>query len=506
MNLADLTARYRDRRTARIVEIDAAGQRREVTHAELAEAVDERVDRLRAAGVGPGDVVGIRAGNSIDWVVWDLAVLARGAVLQAFGDETTVDAGFADRHGLALLVDGDRAHPTGRRPHPVGEIPPDLHSLVYSSGTSGTLKGLRISRAGTEYVINRFVDAFGITAADRHLIFLPLANYQQRLSVYCCLWVGADLVLAPYQRVFAAIRQERPTFVIAPPVFYDAARQLHARGAAGTPLPEFLGGRMRFMITGMAPISRATLDAFWAGGVPLLEAYGMTESGMIAWNTADAHRVGTVGRLIDPDAVEFRPDGELLIRRPAPLSLGYFDVPADVAGETFRPDGTIVTGDYGRLDADGFLTLVGRKKDVITLGNGRKVHPAEIEAHFTGVPGVADLIVVPTRSHRLGAIVTPSADTPEQRRAVRDGVERVNAGLASHERLAAVVFSATPLRGDPRFLTANLKLSRTAAADWFADHVGADDPADDPAAGPAQGAAAGPARVAVDAPARAGSA
>ncbi|NBE79817.1 AMP-binding protein [Micromonospora rubida] len=474
MNLAELTARYRHRETARIVEIDTGGGRRELTHAELGVAVEDRARWLRDAGVGAGRRIGIRASNSIDWVTWDLAALAVGAVVQAFPDETEIDdrAAFAARHGLAVLVDGDAVHRAEPAP-PAEEVPGDLHSLVYSSGTSGALKGLRISRAGTEYVINRFVDSFAVTPADRHLIFLPLANYQQRLSVYCCLWVGADLVLSPYQRVFAAIRQERPTFVIAPPVFYDTVLQLHARTAAGTPLGEFLGGRIRFMITGMAPISRATLDGFRAAGVRLLEAYGMTESGMIAWNTEDAQRVGTVGRLIDPDAVTFLPDGELLIHRPAPLSLGYFDVEPAVAAQTFRPDGAIVTGDYGRLDPDGFLTLVGRKKDVITLGNGRKVHPAEIEGLFAGVPGIADLIVVSTPAQRLGAIVTPVVDGDGERAAIRDGVARVNERLDGHQRISGVAFSAEPLRSDRRFLTANMKLSRTAAADWFAGQADA---------------------------------
>ena len=499
MRFAELTDRYTGNTRAVLVEIDAAGARREITHAALGELVATRTAELAAAGVRPGHVVGIRARNGVDWVAWDLAVTAAGAVLHAFPDETDLGdpAAFLTRHGLALLVTDDEnalangsviapdgsPPPGSALPHtPAGLVPnPDLHSLVHSSGTSGRLKGLMVSASGTEYVITRFIDSFGVDAADRHLIFLPLANFQQRLSVYCCLWTGADLVLTPYQRVFATLRAERPTFVIGPPVFYDTMLALVAK--SGMSLVEFLGGAIRFLITGMAPIRRDTLTAFGDAGVRLLEAYGLTESGMIAWNTPQEHRPGTVGRLIDPNAVRFRQDGELLIDRPAPLSLGYFDTDVDTAGEVFLPDGSIATGDHGSLDDDGYLTLLGRKKDVIALGSGRKVHPAEIEATFAGVPGVADLVVVPTpATNRLGAIITPSAPADRELRAViRRGVEDVNRTVEVFRRVSAVLFSDEPLRGNARFMTANMKLSRPAAAAYFADSV-----ADSVSPGPAE--------------------
>lgn len=482
MRLAELAERYGRDKSALVVEIDGAGKRRALTHAELADLVQARARQLTEAGVRAGQLIGIRAKNSADWVSWDLAANEIGALVKAFADDTALDDpdAFVRRHGLALLIaDGvPSGHdhvfapedgPAGRAADAPAIGDEDLHSLVYSSGTAGKLKGLNISAGGTEYVISRFIDAYCISAADRHLIFLPLSNYQQRLSVYCCLWAGADLVLAPYNRVFAALKAERPTFVIGPPVFYDATIQLYRKTGAGASLGEFLGGNVRFLITGMAPIRRETLDRFWAGGVPLLEAYGLTECGMIAWNTPDAYRVGTVGRLIDPQAMTFLPDGELLINRPAPLSLGYFQ-DAGEGDEVFLAGGSIATGDYGSLDADGYLTLIGRKKDVIALGSGRKVHPAEIEAAFAGIDRLAELVVVPTpQSNRLGAIVTPDDPADEDlRKAIRLRIEEVNQSLDSYRRIASVVFSDKPLRADPRFMTANLKLSRRLAADYFA--------------------------------------
>ncbi|WP_405846988.1 AMP-binding protein [Streptomyces sp. NBC_01518] len=493
MLMKDLFERFGVNQTSQIVEISTSGSRREMTYAELAEAARQRADLLREAGVRQGQTIGLRGPNGIDWVLWDLAALRAGAVVQAFPDEMRPSdtEEFLVRHGLALLItDEPVAHAhrsvvtwdgTGDRSAIALDSPrtadPDLHSLVYSSGTTGGLKGLKVSRRGTEYVIRRFLESFPVGADDRHLIFLPLANYQQRLSVYCCLWTGSDLVLAPYGRVFTVLREEQPTFLIAPPVFYETLLHLHRKAQTPVSLPEFIGSRMKFMITGMAPIRAETVEAYRAADVALLEAYGMTESGMIAWNTPENHRAGSVGRLIDPDCVEFLPDGELLIRRAMPLSTGYFETPRAVEEETYRPDGAIATGDFGSLDPDGFLVLSGRKKDLITLGSGRKVHPVEVERLFARLPGVADIVVVPAPgANRLGALVTAlepgNRDTED---GIRKEIADLNTTVDSYQRIVSIVFTRTSVRTEASFMTANMKLSRKAATEHFAELLAAAD-------------------------------
>ncbi len=490
MRISELAGRFGQNRDATIAAVDAAGRRREITHAELAERSNALAKALVSAGVQTGHVIGIRAKNCIEWVVWDLATIATGAVLQAFPDETPIEDAdaFRTEHGLALLVTDDpppSRHPLVLLPHETptdARVPPtarriddaDVHGLVYSSGTSGRLKGLVISRSGSEPVVDRFQEHFSRTADDLQLIFLPLANYQQRLSVYGCLWTGADIVFVPFPQAFGAMRTERPTYLIAPPLFYDAALERWAETGDGQSLGDWLGGRIRFMITGMAPIRRATLDAFWAADIQLFEAYGMTECGIIAWNTPAAHRVGTVGRFVDPDAMELAPDGELLIRRELPLSLGYFEADADTARQTFRPDGAIATGDFGELDEHGFVHLKGRKKDVIPLADGRKIHPAVVESVLARVDGIAEVVVVPRPgSHGLGALIMPEPPQDEPlRTAIADGIERINEEAEPHQRVTSLVFTERPMRSDPRFLTKNLKLSRPAAAAYFAERAG----------------------------------
>lgn len=487
MNLTSLHHRYAANASARLIQVGLDGTRREISHAELAQHVRARADELTAAGIKPGHVIGLKAANSIDWAIWDLVAIETGALLYALPDQAPLPdpARLLTDAGLSILAtDTAGSDPAGvqqgihdpLRKEAVHCGAPrkedaDLHSLVFSSGTSGSLKGLLISRRGTECVISRFIDAFAVTGRDRHLIFLPLWNYQQRLSLYCCLWVGIDLVLAPFQRVFSALASERPTFVIGPPVFFESALHLHRKSGQELSLGDFLGGQIRFMITGMAPIRRATLDAFWDAGVPLLEAYGMTETGMIAWNTPSACRVGTVGRLIDPPATEFTADSELMINASAPLSLGYFQAADGQPGETFRPDGTIVTGDFGRLDADGFLTLLGRRKDVITLGSGQKVNPTEIEAQFADAPDVLEIVVVTTGdSGRLGAVVAlPPAASAEAATRAQAQVAEINARSDPRHRVSRFVFVDHPIHSEPRFQTANMKLRRSAVADYFSE-------------------------------------
>jgi long-chain acyl-CoA synthetase len=225
---------------------------------------------------------------------------------------------------------------------------------------------------------------------------------------------GVSVVVTDIKRAFQSLKVAQPTFIIAPPVFYNTLLQLaSASPATASSLGTALGAHIRFLITGMAPISRRTLDRFWDSDIPLLEAYGMTECGMIAWNTPTRYRVGTVGQPLDRHHIRFSDAGEVLLKRDTPLSLGYFRADeADVTG-TFRPDGIIGTGDLARFDSDGFLTFDGRLKDLIALSSGLKVNPSEIENRVRQIPGVDDVVAV-GRPHGNGiaGVIIVSDDYP----------------------------------------------------------------------------------------------
>jgi long-chain acyl-CoA synthetase len=466
-----------------VTEIAGCGTKRSVSFSELGGRVDALVTKLTRSGVRSGMVVCLQAPNSIDYAVWDLATLSLGAVLLTPLEEQPRDEveRLAEVHGAALIVTG-AWQAEGVLPPSIDELPDqvslrpdarpvggsdDLHSLVFSSGTSGHLKGIRISRKGTEEVVERFAKAFGLGEGDEHLIFLPFSNYQQRMSVYGCISMGVDLTLCAYQRVFQTLKSSPPTFLIAPPVLYDTALQV-AASLGPNRLPQILGGRIRFLITGMAKTNPDTLRVYWDAGLKLYEAYGLTETGMVAWNTEQHTKLGSVGRAIAADEVVLRPDGEVVIKRDNPLSLGYFG-PVPDAEEVFTTEG-IVTGDYAEVDPEGFITLKGRKKDIIVLNSGKKFHPAEVEEAVQRGAALRDVVVVcddhdglvtaiiPRKSNRLGAGDEGAAELR---------VLRASHALEPHKHVGRVLFTDTDVLGDRQFRTRNLKLDRASVARFF---------------------------------------
>jgi len=355
MQLAHLLDRLRDR-TATLTLVDDQGVETQRSFHQLHLDVHALVERLKASGVGPGCRVGIAAPSHYGFIVWDLACIALGAASLALPNEKPQRelADLVEAYALTLLgvhgawlsggtqaervvpldADGDFGAPRpARRLAPVVQAHlPQTHSLVFSSGTTGKTKGLVISAAGTEHLVDLYLDAFGVEPDERFLTFLPFANYQQRMSYYFCLWNGVDFVSVPFPHLFGGLKKHRPTFVIAPPILYENLQALcrasvgplgaNNPGALTAKLKELTGGRMRYMVTGMAPIRRAALDFFWQNELPLYEAFGITEAGMVAWNKPGQVQIGTLGRPAEPGSVTLSDEGEVIVTREALLSLG----------------------------------------------------------------------------------------------------------------------------------------------------------------------------------------
>lgn len=485
MLLADLLTRLAHNTLSSVVEIGMEGQRRELSFPQLYEKVNGLRNRLTRSGFKHGNIIAIHATNSIDYIAWDIAVASLNGILLAIPedpDRCTSEFIFNQNHAV-LLASDSYAGPNCTHVVTLDDARPelpllwqtentnsaDLHSKVFSSGTTGNLKGINISRAGTEYIVSEFIDTYGLNERDRHLIFLPFSNYQQRMSVYGCLYAGCSIVLAPYQKVFQAIKTERPSFLIAPPVFFDTALQLWQQTGMAAPLLDFLGGNIRFLITGMAPAKLKTLEAYWQNGLSLYEAYGLTETGMVTWNSPHGCRLGSVGRPLNRDHIAFADDGEIIIDRPYPLSIGYFGVDAAEVRHTFTPLG-ILTGDFGTFDENGFLFLKGRKKDLIILNNGKKFHPYEVEDHIRRNTPVKEVIVAAsTDGSRVMAIVPTGSNyiAPKEEDEIRKYIVRSNSSLEPHKRVSYVIFTELDVFRDSRFITRNLKLNRSAVLNHF---------------------------------------
>jgi long-subunit acyl-CoA synthetase (AMP-forming) len=479
-------------------------------------------DALRGIGVGPGMRIGIAAANSYEWIVADLALLELRCVSVAVPESMADDLEpLADRFGLALILVDGSAPAARKRPwivrlrdlvgelaaksiRPGAVILPEQQvfetpALVFSSGSSGRLKCLCISRAGIENVVRRFVDAYELRDDDAALVFLPLSNIQQRVIVYGALWFGLEAVLVSPAALFGALRDRRPTVVIAPPLLFETiharyqelplpkrvaamaavgiARRLPARARRALlrrvfrAVHEWFGGRLRLAITGMAQIRVSTLRFFRAIDIPLYEAYGLTECGIVAGNRPGAERMGAVGRPFEPGAVTTAPDGEILVRTNAPLATGYYDE-AD-GGDTFGARSLIRTGDIGRFDAQGYLYISGRKKEIIVTAGGFKIHPEVVESGINECPVVDRSAVFGGEpAADLTAVVTVRRTTSDEDiRCIEKHLRTINDRLPHGVRVRAVVVSEVAFSIDAGTLTRNLKISRAGIYQEYRDRL-----------------------------------
>lgn len=482
--------------------VDERGNEQVKTFKDLQADVTTLVARLRAAGLREGMRVGLAAPSSYLWVQWDLALLSLGCVSVAFAQERPTEPleALIERYALQLMavepgwldgtpvrgavaIDAEAVTPDAIvNADAIAACPEGTHSLVFSSGTTGTTKGLIISTKGTEHLVTLYGEAFGVAEGERFMTFLPFANYQQRMAYYFCLSNGVDFAYTPYARLFQCLRKFRPTYLIAPPALYTAIQNLALAGAGTGASPQdvqarlrfLLGDNIRYLITGMAPISRRVLDFFWENSIPLYEAFGITEAGMVAWNRPGMVRVGSVGMPAEPGSVSLSDEGEVIISREHLLSLGYFEASADDMRNTFLTPHSVATGDIARFDADGYLTIVGRKKDAIITSAGEKFHPESVESLIQRSADVDAVVVVGGGSMPgVMAVVTLADKTDlEARERVRRQVEAVNANLPVSQKVKQVVFSEQGFSIENGLRTQNMKINRKAVfAQFFPEYA-----------------------------------
>jgi long-subunit acyl-CoA synthetase (AMP-forming) len=485
-------------------------------HAGLCDDVMRARQAMAEWGVAPGMRVGLYAPNSYQWLVHDLALMEMGAISVPFTDDFagTVNEELLDRYDISLLLLAKRhaglfpgkpshvafldsengpvqAHPR-RHPHEADED--DQHSLVFSSGSAGGLKGLVISRRGVEETLPPIIKALEVRPDDRLMLFLPMSNFQQRNMCYAALYYDFDVIITDYTQLFAAMPALNPTILIAPPVLYQ---MIHAdftryprwkqklwmtlgaiiglvpsavarRGLSRRIFRDFhqqLGNRMRLLVTGMAPIRRDIGLFFERMGLPLCESYGMVEAGSLTYRSADSRKYASVGKLLPGIRASLTEDGEIIVHRDHPLTTRYFQCQAGENERTFLAPGRIATGDIGEFDADGDLYLRGRKKELIITPGGYKIHPEIIEREMNNCPGVAhSVIALKGDNGQLTCIVDLA---PPRNEETRTRVKKFAAGLTSIRQAAQfvdVIFADEPFTPENGMLRPNLKIDRKAVA------------------------------------------
>jgi long-chain acyl-CoA synthetase len=487
------------------------------TFADLARDIDAAVAELQQIGLARGQRVGcLTNSNCYEAIVYDLALVELRCTVVHLVPEVVADGldTAAARFELALVIvlGKDDARPretfpwvfrpgqndarqTQLRPAPALDDPAfDTAALVFSSGTTGGTKCIATSTRGIEEIVRTFLAVFECGAEDNILLFLPMSNFQQRLLIYAALHGGVNLSIVDPVNLMLGLQRLSPTILLAPPALFDAiatrarrqataARVLFALSDVATivgahrvgralltpvsrSVRKALGGKLRLPITGMAPSSLHTLRTFEQLGLPVFEAYGLTESGIIACNTPRARRLGSVGRPVPGVQVTIAEDGEVVVTRSALPTTRYLDPGAPNAAIYVAP-GTVATGDIGHMDADGFLYLRGRKKNIIITAGGAKVHPELLEARIDACPSVARSVVLKAPTGTLISLIALESDDLQRRSEVTRFIARLNESLSPDSRIDRVEFSSVPFNTSTGILTANLKLDRRAVARHF---------------------------------------
>jgi len=212
----------------------------------------------------------------------------------------------------------------------------------------------------------------------------------------------------------------------------------------------------------MAPIRPGALRFFASAGLTLHEAYGLNECGPVACNTARACRPGSVGRPITAGSGVLAEDCEILVRQPHPVACGYEECEPGEEEQIYRPDGLLATGDLGFFDADGYLYLRGRKKEVIVTREGFKISPEVLEKKINAHPAVLQSAVFGQQLAALAAVVVVEAESPGVSSAIEAHIARINEGEAACFAIQNVHLTTAKFALDNGQLTRNLKLHRTA--------------------------------------------
>lgn len=474
---------------------------------------------LRAKGLRSGDRVGVLGENSYDWIVLDLACLAEGLVVVGFDPvhpEITLE--LATQLRLAVLFTDQEelldAAPFVLRlrvpsSHELSGVDPlpkwephryekdDVVAIKFTSGSVNLPKAIAATRKSIDSSIGEVQRLFRHDSRDNVLVFLPLHILQQRYWLYSALAFGFNLtVVAPHQAL-GAIGSERPTVIMGVPEFFEqvavrlradiAATQMQRvdldayRALRKLPLvsrlvgpygaaQRHLGGRVRYLWTGSAPMRRETIDLYESAGIPLYQGYGTNETCIVAKNYPGNNRIGSVGKVLPNKAVVIEDDGHILVKSHHEVARCYLLASEEENSQTFLADGTVATGDLGYVDEDGYLFITGRRKELLVLPSGRKIHPSIIEDRIRAVAGVRNCMVT-TAPGRSGVCAVIDAEDAATRASIIDGVSRETSDLPPDARVLGAVLVPEHFSRENGLLTSQYKLRRAAIAERYAREI-----------------------------------
>ncbi len=434
--------------------------------------------------------------------------------------------------GMAEMEANGRANPdTALEATARAVSPDDLATIIYTSGTTGTPKGVMLTHGNMASNLNCSLAEFPVRLGDISISFLPLSHVTARHVDFALLYRGVTLAhLAAVNQLPQALLEVRPTFFVAVPRVYEKIHFQTEQKAQGFPNSTFynwamsvgrehreqvlagqmptsrawrladrlvfsrvragMGGRIEVFIAGGAPLGRELAEWYAAIGVRIHEGYGLTEtSPVIAVNSPQAHKMGTVGKPLPNVEVRIAEDGEILVRGPSVFKQ-YWNKPKETQ-EAFV-DGWFKTGDIGNLDADGFLSITDRKKDLIKTSGGKFIAPQPIENSLKHNALIAEAVVLGEKRKFPAVLISPNfpllegwarvnkvtfrsreelVASPEVRVLYEGIVEDVNGNLARFEKLKKVLLVADEFSTEDGTLTASLKLRRHKVEERYREQI-----------------------------------
>ncbi|OBH97656.1 AMP-dependent synthetase/ligase [Mycobacterium scrofulaceum] len=421
----------------------------------------------------------------------------------------------------------------------VAAVGPDhLASLIYTSGTTGRPKGVRLTHGAWTYTAAA-IDSLGILGPDDlNFLWLPLAHAFGKVMLALPLQIGFPTAIdGRVERIIDNLAALRPTIMGAAPRIFEKAhariqdmaaergrlrkiifdwaigvgrRVSEARQSGKKPslasslaykvadrlvfttIRERFGGRLRFFVSAAAALDRDVAQWFDAVGIIVLEGYGLTETAAASFiNRPNAYRFGTVGWPFPATDVKIADDGEILLRGPG-LMTAYHDLP-DATAEALDGDGWFHTGDIGELDADGFLRITDRKKDMFKTSQGKYVAPSAIDARFKGCcPYVSEIVVYGEGKPYCVALVSLDSEAitdwanknglagksfadiardDKTQQLIAGYIDALNTELNRWEQIKKFTIADREFTVESGDLTPSMKLKRKVVIDKFADRL-----------------------------------
>ncbi len=413
--------------------------------------------------------------------------------------------------------------------------PDDIFTIVYTSGTTGMPKGVMLTHSNVISNIEAVLQFFQFCVDDRALSFLPLSHIFERMAgYYCLLYAGTTIAYAESVEAMPKNLQEvRPTILMSvprvyekfysrimdnvasehglkkkiavwalkaaekkteaflqkkPPSFFFSIRYALADAFVLSKIRNRLGGSLRLLVSGGAALPRSLAFFFHGIGLTILEGYGLTEtSPVIACNRPDQFKFGTVGPAIPGVEIKIAEDGEILTRGPHVMK-GYFNKPKETS-EAITPDGWFRTGDIGEIDADGFLRITDRKKDLIVTSAGKNIAPQCVENVLKPSRYVSQIVIVGDKRKFPSALVVPNMDNlkkfaaangipeteiftdPAVVKEVQNDFERLSRDLASFERVKKIALLEHEFTVESGELTPSLKVKRSVVEKKYKDLI-----------------------------------